>query len=129
MDPECRSANSECSEVLESGATIHDRQAAEGHHLTWQPCCGQTPEPGRCDSYRLDKSDTRRPAKIQREQYYYYIYIILYYYFNLTLSIRLSQPSILVNIKKKVVFYKTLHKISIHQHPKSALNIILTLYA
>lgn len=64
LDPGCRSADSVCSGALVSGAAVPDRPGAEERCLAWLPCCGRTPEPDRCDSYRLDKSDKRLPVKI-----------------------------------------------------------------
>lgn len=44
-------------------AAAVDRPAAEGRHLALLPCCGQTPEPDKCDSCQLDRSDMKLPVE------------------------------------------------------------------
>lgn len=61
-DPGCMSADWACSVALESGAAAPGRPPAEGRCLAWLPCCGRTPEPDRCDSYRLGRSDKKLPV-------------------------------------------------------------------
>ena len=60
--PECRSADWARSVAVASGAAVLDRQPAEGRHSAWPPCCEQTQELDRCDSYQPDRSDMTPPA-------------------------------------------------------------------